>query len=83
MLLTLRGVLFLLLAAPVIAAGTWVPGTQWLAGLYLVLWQAPLGLILKQARIEASGPVKVYPNLLDVRRYDLLLRRSPALRLKS
>jgi uncharacterized protein (DUF58 family) len=41
-----------------------------------IRWQGPLGLILKQARIEASGPVKVYPNLLDVRRYDLLLRRN-------
>jgi uncharacterized protein (DUF58 family) len=39
-------------------------------------WRGPLGLIVRQARIEASGPVKVYPNLLDVRRYDLLLRRN-------
>lgn len=39
-------------------------------------WQGSLGLIVRQARIEAAGPVKVYPNLLDVRRYDLLLRRN-------
>ncbi len=39
-------------------------------------WQGRLGLIVRQARIEAAGPVKVYPNLLDVRRYDLLLRRN-------
>jgi len=39
-------------------------------------WRGPLGLIVRQARIEASEPVKVYPNLLDVRRYDLLLRRN-------
>jgi uncharacterized protein (DUF58 family) len=39
-------------------------------------WRGPLGLIVRQARIEAAGPVKVYPNLLDVRRYDLLLRRN-------
>jgi len=39
-------------------------------------WQGPLGLMVRQARIEASNPVKVYPNLLDVRRYDLLLRRN-------
>jgi uncharacterized protein (DUF58 family) len=31
---------------------------------------------LRQAQIEATGPVKVYPNLLDVRRYDLFLRRN-------
>ena len=39
-------------------------------------WVGPLGLILRQAKVEAKGPVKVYPNLLDVRRYDLLLRRN-------
>jgi len=39
-------------------------------------WQGPLGLSVRQACIEASEPVKVYPNLLDVRRYDLLLRRN-------
>jgi len=39
-------------------------------------WKGPLNLILRQARFEASGPVKVYPNLMDVRRYDLLLRRN-------
>jgi uncharacterized protein (DUF58 family) len=39
-------------------------------------WRGPLGLIVRQARIEAGGTVKVYPNLLDVQRYDLLLRRN-------
>lgn len=39
-------------------------------------WRGPLGLTVRQARIAAAGPVKVYPNLLDVRRYDLLLRRN-------
>ncbi len=39
-------------------------------------WEGPLGLIVRQARIPAAEPVKVYPNLLDVRRYDLLLRRN-------
>ncbi|MBN1310507.1 MAG: DUF58 domain-containing protein [Anaerolineae bacterium] len=39
-------------------------------------WQGPLGLMVRQARVEASAPVKVYPNLLDVRRYDLLLRQN-------
>ncbi len=175
MLPTARGVLLLLVAAPVIAAATWSPALEWVAGLYVLLvlalfaldwrlaggirrfeisrqhdtklslgaenpvqlevrnrgrrgttiqvrdeppddfeietrmlagaapprgswqavyhvrplrrgdyqfgdlnlrWDGPLGLIVRQARVEAAGPVKVYPNLLDVRRYDLLLRRN-------
>jgi uncharacterized protein (DUF58 family) len=39
-------------------------------------WLGPLGLVIRQAKVEAQEPVKVYPNLLDVRRYDLLLRRN-------
>lgn len=39
-------------------------------------WQGPLGLVIRQARVKACAPVKVYPNLLDVRRYDLLLKRN-------
>ncbi len=39
-------------------------------------WRAPLGLIVCQARVPSAGPVKVYPNLLSVRSYDLLLRRN-------
>jgi uncharacterized protein (DUF58 family) len=39
-------------------------------------WQGPLRLMVRQAHVDAAGPVKVYPNLLDVRRYDLLLRRN-------
>jgi uncharacterized protein (DUF58 family) len=39
-------------------------------------WLGPLGLVIRQAMVKAAGPVKVYPNLLDVRRYDLLLRRN-------
>ena len=39
-------------------------------------WFGPLGLIQRQGRIPASEPVKVYPNLLDVRMYDLLLRKN-------
>jgi uncharacterized protein (DUF58 family) len=175
MIPTTRAVLLLLLAAPIVAAGTWAPGLEWVAGVYMLLvlalfvldyrlagnvrrfdvarehdtklslgadnpihvsvrsrhrrdvtiwlrdeppdafeietqvltgivparnswasvyhvrplrrgdyafgnlnlrWLGPLGLIVRQARIEAVGPVKVYPNLLDVRRYDLLLRRN-------
>ncbi len=39
-------------------------------------WRSPLGLIVRQARIPAEEQIKVYPNLLDVRRYDMLLRRN-------
>lgn len=39
-------------------------------------WQGPLRLVVRQGRIDKAAPVKVYPNLLDVRRYDLLLRRN-------
>ncbi len=39
-------------------------------------WLGPLGLVIRQAKVNAKEPVKVYPNLLDVRRYDLLLRRN-------
>lgn len=39
-------------------------------------WDGPLGLARRQGRVEAAEPVKVYPNLLNIRRYDLLLRRN-------
>lgn len=39
-------------------------------------WRGPLGLIIRQMRVNAAEPVKVYPNLLDIRRYDLLLKRN-------
>ncbi|MCB8942855.1 MAG: DUF58 domain-containing protein [Ardenticatenaceae bacterium] len=39
-------------------------------------WLGPLGLVVRQGRVDTAVSVKVYPNLLDVRRYDLLLRRN-------
>lgn len=39
-------------------------------------WLGPLGLVVRQGRVATAVAVKVYPNLLDVRRYDLLLRRN-------
>jgi len=39
-------------------------------------WFGPLKLMIRQDKIEASETVKVYPNLMDVRRYDLLLQRN-------
>ncbi|HRW07143.1 MAG TPA: DUF58 domain-containing protein [Caldilineaceae bacterium] len=41
-----------------------------------VRWQTPLGLWRRQTRLPAAEPVKVYPNLVDVRKYDLLLRKN-------
>lgn len=39
-------------------------------------WKSPFGLVFRQGTVKAGGPVKVYPNLLDVRMYDLLLRKN-------
>ncbi len=39
-------------------------------------WLGPLRLVLRQGRVKAANPVKVYPNLMDVRKYDLMLRRN-------
>lgn len=39
-------------------------------------WLGPLELVIRQGTIPLTESVKVYPNLLDVRRYDLLLRRN-------
>jgi uncharacterized protein (DUF58 family) len=39
-------------------------------------WWGVLGLIIRQARFAAATDVKVYPNLLDIRKYELLVRRG-------
>ena len=39
-------------------------------------WLGPLGLWQRQQTIPKTTSVKVYPNLLDVRKYDLFLRRN-------
>jgi uncharacterized protein (DUF58 family) len=39
-------------------------------------WLGPLGLVIRQGQVKAAAAVKVYPNLLDIRRYDLLLRKE-------
>ncbi len=46
--------------------------------LYLRVWSG-WGLTTRQGRIPAAGPVRVYPNLLDVRRYEMLARRGALL----
>ena len=39
-------------------------------------WLSPLGLWHKQARFDAGETIKVYPNLIDIKKYDLMLRRN-------
>lgn len=71
-------------------AGSCPPGGEWIQdyavrprqrGDYafadLVLrWRSPLGFLVREARYPAARPIKVYPNLYEVRRYDLNLRRN-------
>ena len=39
-------------------------------------WWGVLGLMIRQARFPASEHVKVYPNLLDIRKYELQARKG-------
>jgi uncharacterized protein (DUF58 family) len=39
-------------------------------------WSGPLGMVVRQAVIPAAETVKVYPNLYEIRRYELLVRRD-------
>ena len=39
-------------------------------------WSGPLRFVRRQAGTDTAGQVKVYPNLLEVRKYDLLLRQN-------
>ena len=39
----------------------------------------PLGMAVRQIKYQAERHVKVYPNLLDMRRYDISLKRKRAL----
>lgn len=39
-------------------------------------WGGILGLVIRQARYPAAEPVKVYPNLLDIRKYELQARKG-------
>lgn len=41
-----------------------------------IRYSSPLGLYTRQATISAAAPVKVYPNLYEMRKYDLLVRRD-------
>jgi uncharacterized protein (DUF58 family) len=39
-------------------------------------YPSPLRTFIRQARYPISAPVKVYPNVLEVRKYDLLARKG-------
>lgn len=39
-------------------------------------WNGILGMIIRQARFSSAAAVKVYPNLLDIRKYELLVRKG-------
>lgn len=39
-------------------------------------WGGVLGLVTLQARFPTAAPVKVYPNLLDIRKYELQARKG-------
>jgi uncharacterized protein (DUF58 family) len=41
-----------------------------------VRWNSPLNFYIRQASIPAAVPVKVYPNLHEIRKYELLARRD-------
>ncbi len=58
--------------------------TPWRRGQYqfgdtFVRVQGHLGLLARQIRYSASKAVKAYPSLLDMRRYELALRRDRVL----
>lgn len=39
-------------------------------------YRSVLGLFLRQAAYPTEAPVRVYPNVLDIRKYDLLARKG-------
>jgi uncharacterized protein (DUF58 family) len=42
-----------------------------------VRWDGPLGLVRRSRRVAGSArPVRVYPNLRELKKYDLLVRRG-------
>jgi uncharacterized protein (DUF58 family) len=41
-----------------------------------IRWSSPLGLITRQARVPAAENIKVYPNLKEAKRHELLARRN-------
>ncbi|MEP6988202.1 MAG: DUF58 domain-containing protein, partial [Chloroflexota bacterium] len=39
-------------------------------------WGGPIGLYIRQAVYKVAAPVKVYPNIYEIRRYELLVQRD-------
>ena len=39
-------------------------------------WRTPLGLLWRERRVPGTEQVAVYPNLLEIEKYDLLARRG-------
>jgi uncharacterized protein (DUF58 family) len=39
-------------------------------------WRSPWGLVVKQARIQATESVKVYPNINEAKRHELFAQRN-------
>lgn len=39
-------------------------------------WSSPLGLYMRQATYPSAHDVQVYPNLYEIRKYELLVRRD-------
>lgn len=45
-------------------------------GAVVVRYKGPLGAIMRQVRYPLDAAVKVYPNLLELKKYDLLARKG-------
>lgn len=45
-------------------------------GAVVVRYRGPLGAIVRQARYDLAAEVRVYPNVLELRKYDLLARKG-------
>lgn len=45
-------------------------------GYFNLRWLGPAGLVIRQGKLDLRLPVKVYPNLINVRQYDLLLKKN-------
>ena len=50
-------------------------GSDYFRGTYLRV-QCPLGLVEKQVRLQTEQPVRVYPNVLALREFDLLKQQG-------
>jgi uncharacterized protein (DUF58 family) len=50
-------------------------GSESFRGTYVRL-ACPLGLVEKQARLETEQPIRVYPNILALREFDLLKQKG-------